>query len=272
MGLLKGGLLFFAVSLLFVSLLISAITLTISTSLDQEKLQDEIAQTVAEEFAKSSLDSNNTEFTESIEESFPELERECETNEEVVVEDEEGRPVATIPCEAVEQGAESVVEEVLNSLAKNFTDSAIDEITEEEKSPLRIFHNLFLSENSKDFWKKGFYYSIFFSLILAVAVFFLVEKKTSLPITLGTLLMVASLPIFLASLISSNLESSILRPIAVLFSNAYSIFTIYIVSGFLLIILGVGLKFLEATYSISEKFTFTDNLFNKKEEVKTKKK
>lgn len=271
MGLIRGGLFFFIVSLLFTSLFFSGFALTISTSLDKEKLKNEVVSTVAEQLAEQSLNSNNTEFMDGIEKSLPALEEECKTknNVEIIL---DSNNTLIITCDSVNNGTDAVANEVLNELTEDFTDTALNEISSEDygKNPLlKLLYNLFLSENSNDFWTNLFYYSLFFFLLLLIASFFLVENKSSFPITIGVLLIISSLPLFLVSIISSKgLGNSILSPIAVLFSNAYTIFFIYAVLGGSLIFFGISFKFLEKTYQISERFNLLKNM---KKENKTKK-
>src|SRR3989344_4608178 len=90
------------------------------------------------------------------------------------------------------------------------------------------------------YWNKIFFFALFFSVLLAAFLFFFVEEKTNLPITIGFITIVSSLPSLLIKFTFSYFEN-ILKPLATAFSGSYFAFGIFFIVGILLIAIGFGL-------------------------------
>ena len=91
--------------------------------------------------------------------------------------------------------------------------------------------------------------------------FFIVEEKLSLPISVGIMTVISSLPFFVINFILPAFKISFLRPVSILFSQSYFVFLLMLGTGAVLITLGLGIKFFKMGYKISE-------LFNKKSDKK----
>ena len=113
------------------------------------------------------------------------------------------------------------------------------------------------------YWNKIFFFALFFSVLLAAFLFFFVEEKTNLPITIGFITIVSSLPSLLIKFTFSYFEN-ILKPLATAFSGSYFAFGIFFSVGILLIAIGFGLKFIEIGFYLSK-------FFSKPEEKQTTK-
>src|SRR3989344_2374140 len=122
---------------------------------------------------------------------------------------------------------------------------------------------IFLSEKENnqaaDFdWNKMLFFALCFSVILIAFLFFFVEEKTNIPIIIGFITIVSSLPSLLIKFTFSYFEN-ILKPLATVFSGSYFAFGIFFSVGIILIATGFGLKFIEIGFYLSK-------FFNKSEE------
>jgi len=97
--------------------------------------------------------------------------------------------------------------------------------------------------------------------------FFLIKEKTNLPIVVGILLALASLPfIKLNWLFSFMPNNPFFEFISVLVSNSYNIFLASMILGLIILAIGIILKFFKIGFKISEFFSKKDA--TSKEEVK----
>ena len=254
MGLIRGGLIFVVSSLIMFSLLTGNIFLTLSLSLENNDLRSELFFNTIE------VDGEEFNLTKEVEDNFYLLEEDCETSENVIFE-YEGYAV-DISCDVVDQGPQAVLDKSL--------DDAI-EIAIEENYPNSSFAkklpDLLLSENSSDYWMNYFYVTLIFSLVLIGLLFFLMEDRINLPISVGSLLIISALPFFVLNFLSPLFENSLLKPLTLLFSESYTVFLIFLTMGVILMILGFGLKFFKIGWSLSEKFGKIKNLFTKKSNI-----
>lgn len=243
MGFVRGGLLFIVTSLLLTSLLLGSFFLTLSLSLKYNNFQDEIISNIIE---TSGQDIN---ITKEIEANFGAIEERCQNNTEISL-SREGYNIS-VSCKAVEEGPEAVVEEGISNLIESSINEAYP-----ENSKLGVFVKDFLfSDNASNSWKRFYYISLLISIILIILIFFLIENKFNLPLSVGPLLIVSILPIIVLNFSLPYLENSLLSPMVVLFSEAYTVFIAYIIIGVILIVLGFGLKTLKLGYHISKKLS-----------------
>ena len=241
MGFIKGGLLYFLSVILLITLLSGNLFLTLGLSLDNDNVKTEIIGSVADNVVGNTNMAN--EFSESIEDGFPILEERCKTQEEVTL---EGEVEVTIPCDIVAEGPDAVADEAAGQILEEAVDEAINENT----SGFEI-SKFFFEDDSKNFWMNLFYLSLAISLIAIGAMFFLLDEKFSIFITLGLLLVVASLPFGALAYMASNFSTSLLSPIFVLLSESYTVFLISIISGGVLFSLGVCLRVFEIGTKVS---------------------
>ena len=90
-------------------------------------------------------------------------------------------------------------------------------------------------------------------LFFSILCFVFIENKTSLPILVGGLLIIASLPFVKLNWILEKIAvGEFLDILSILFSKSYSVFLIGFVSGIVLILIGFVLKFLNIGFKISK--------------------
>lgn len=103
---------------------------------------------------------------------------------------------------------------------------------------------------------------------MGLGMFALTEQKINFPISFGFLIAISSLPFVAVNYSLSFFANSILSPISILFSEAYTVFVGALIFGVSLIIIGFGLKFFKFGWSFSERFGKIKGLFGKKSKVK----
>lgn len=250
MGMIRGGLLFLASFLFVISLFGGNLFLTLSLSLEYNDFRSELISNFVE------ISGGDLNLTKEVEDNFYSLEEDCETNENLIF--EYGEYVIDLPCEVVDKGPEAVT---------NWGVDNVVEIAIEEAYPDSLLASglpeLLLSENSSDYWKSYFYTALFISFILIVLMFFLIEKKTNVLILVGFLVLISSLPFIIINFLLPFLENSFLRPISLLFSEAYTVFLIVFMFGISLIVFGFGLKFFKIGWSLSTKFRKIREIFSR---------
>lgn len=251
MGFVRGGLVFIVTSILLTSLLLGSVFLTLSLSLKYNNFQDEIVSSLTE------TSSFNINITEEVEADFEEFEDRCQNDTEIDL-SQEGYEIK-IPCEVVDQGPEAVIEEGISDIVEN----SINEAYPENSGIGEFVKDFLFSDDASNSWKKFYYISLLISIILIVLMFFLIENKFNLPLSIGPLLIVSALPLIILNFSLPYLENSLLSPITVLFSEAYTVFLIYIIAGVILVVLGIGFKVLKLGYNVSKK------LSKKPETIKT---
>jgi len=237
MGFIRGGLMFFLGVLLLISLLAGNLFLTFNLSITPENIKEKISSETYD--IVENID--NKEIEEIIDENMGLIEEDCVNNSEYVF-TQEGYTI-DIPCETVDEGKEAIIEEGISDI--------VDEVYYEEYSCESFWRctlgsenpTYLLSDQSKQYWKKIFYYILIFSLILIGAMFFLIENKTNLFLIVGTLLIISSLPFIALGKVFLFLNNSFLQLIPILLSGAYTVFLISFILGLVLVGIGIALKF-----------------------------
>lgn len=256
MSLIRGGLLFLVSFLLMSSLMGGNLFLTLALSLEDNDFRSEILSGFAD------ISGEDLNLTREVEDNFYLLEEHCENNTNFVF--DQGGFRIDIPCEVVDQGPEAVIDEGVNDIAESAIKEAYPDSSLAGSLPV-----LFLSSNSSDYWRTYFYISLVVSFILIALMFLLKEKKAGIFISVGFLVLISSLPFIIIDFLLPMLENSILRPVSLLFSGAYTVFLVGSILGTTIIILGFGLKFFKIGWSLSEKFGKIKNLFSRKSKINT---
>jgi hypothetical protein len=248
MGFIRGFLLFFVGSLLFISLFAGNILLTFSMSLEHDNVQLELSSFVSDMLTgeienvlgKSGISNSDLNLTKEVEETIEIMQNYCqnksiETNyvfsyEEYTFE---------VPCEEINQSVSAVVE--------SGVENAVDEIYYKEYNcemwtcisdgePYVL-----VSEKAKDYWGSKYYTVLLITLGLAILTFFITEKKKNFPILLGIMMVVSALPFVKAQSLIGVLSNSTYGSLAGVFiSEAPKVFWIMFIPGILLIILGIA--------------------------------
>ncbi len=272
MGIIRGGLFVIVSVLLFVSLLAGNLFWTLSSSLQYDNVQPELASVVGG-IVGSQADVNNI-----LDENFQLMEEYCEDYSEFVF--DEGGYSFVIQCDKVSQGSDAVINNAVDSLVDGFYYKNYDcdfwACFGEADTPLFL-----ISEKARDYWNGMFYFSLVGSFVLIVLMFFLIEKKTNLLLVAGALIIVSSLifvkldslmeiimgPIISSMEVPGGMSSYFSSMISIFFNKSNAIFLRVFISGIVVLGVGILLKIFHIGFAIS-------NLFSKsqKEGVKKSKK
>jgi hypothetical protein len=268
MGFIRGGLLTIVVVLLFLSLLAASMLLTLSLSLKYENIKPELTSVI-----RDSIEEGIKE--KGVEGDFVLMQEYCENNSVYPLTEEDYS--LEVPCETVDQGLDSVVEYLANALVDKayYDDYDCDfwDCFELDEVPFFL-----ISEKAKQYWSSKFYFALFASIVFASLTLLLVERKTTFPILLGTLMIVSALPLLKVDWLFILFGDFASGMISVLFSQAMSVFWIMAIVGGVLVVLGIILKVSLADY-IKRKFSKEEvkqivkqEVAKAKQEVKTVKK
>ena len=245
MGIIRGGLLVVASVLLFTCFLVGGSLLVVSNSLEYENIQKELVPVVTEVIEE------QIDISSVIDEKFPIMQEYCQNNSEYVF-DAEGQTF-DVSCDSIEQGTDTIIQEVIEETVEefyytNYDCTFLNCFKENKEMPYFL-----VSEQTQNYFEGKFYFVLILSLIFVGIMFFLVETKTNLPILVGSLLVVSSLPFMkLDSIVGNFADKSLLQFFTFLFTQSYSVFIISLILGILLIALGIFLKFFGWGFKISE--------------------
>ncbi|MCK5043964.1 hypothetical protein KAR52_03125 [Candidatus Pacearchaeota archaeon] len=258
MGFIRGSLLVIVSVVLFLLFIIGNLFLTFSFSLDYDNVRLEfvsVTQDIIEDM----------DLPDVVEEQLELMESHCQDNSEFVF--SEGGNTFVIPCDVISQGSEAIISSGVDSLVEEVYYKEYDcdfwDCFEKTGSP-----SFLVSEKARVYWNTKFYMSLLIAIVLIALMFFLIEKKTSLPFIVGSLLVVSSLPFMkLDSLIGilvnptlamtgfSDMPINLFDILSVFFSKAYNVFWIMFITGITILLAGVILKLFKVGFKISEFFS-----------------
>lgn len=246
MGMIRGGLFVTASALLFLLFLAGNVFLTLTWSLEYDTIQPELAS-VVENIAE-----NQINLDEVINENYEIMKLYCQNNSEYVF-NEQGYTFV-VPCPVIFQGSGAIIQHSTNTLIEEFYYKEYDCGFWECIKKVNIGEPFVLvSEKAKDYWNSKFYLALVASLILIVLMFFLIETKHSLFIIVGSLSIISSLPFMkLNWLLSFISDESFLQFFTIFFTKAYNVFLISFIIGLALLGVGIGLKFFNVGFKISD--------------------
>ena len=240
MNFIRGSLLVFISTLLLISFLVLGIFATLNYSLKYEIVKPQIKLFV-KDFVKNEV--NRT----IIDEQFKILQTYCKTNQDYAFNDETTNYTFVIPCETIAKGTDEIIDTESDLLIDEYYSKKYECGFLEcfKESPLFI-----ISQHAKDFWKKQFYVFLIVSVLLAVLIFLLVEKKNNFPILIGALLIAGFLPLLALSGIVKFIVSSLALGasfdlgsiVSVFFSKSNFVFLTGFIIGVILIAIGVFFK------------------------------
>ncbi|MFA4953644.1 MAG: hypothetical protein WC584_05455 [Candidatus Pacearchaeota archaeon] len=226
MGMIRGGLLFFAGLLLLVSLIIGNILLTMGMSLSYENAKVGLTDSIKK--------NTNINFNQEI----SSMQIYCQSNQEYVLNSNlYNLGSVSIPCDVVAQGQDSVVNFVIGKYIEtnyykeyqcNLFDCPLESV-----APF-----VYVSQHAKNYWNQWFYYDLFASLILIGIMFLLIEKKRSIFVNVGTLMIISSLPLLALNWLVSSFNFA-----DVLFSKVKLVFWVVFIIGLILISIGIAFRF-----------------------------
>ncbi|MBU2104507.1 MAG: hypothetical protein KKF67_01890 [Nanoarchaeota archaeon] len=244
MGVIRGGLFVIASVLFFISLLVGGILWTVSLSLEYNVIKPELSSVIED------VVTDNTNFSEIVEEKLPAMEKYCENNSEFVF-SQEGY-VVDIPCETFEEGTSAVINETINDIVEDvyyqeYDCGFIQCFKESAGKPFFL-----ISEMAKNYWRNKLYIVLTLSFIILILMFLLIENKTNLPLVVGPLLVITSLFFTKLDWISSfTSEKILLQIISVFFTQSLGVFWRFFIAGILVLIAGVFIKLFGIGFGIS---------------------
>ena len=256
MGFFRGSFLAFACLLLFTSFFAMNLFLTLDSSLKYKNVQNEIPPLVTELTNGSGgilslIDTQDIDINQAADQAEVAMEKHCQNKNNIEYTFIfEGRTIS-IPCSSLEDGSGAVLNKTMNSLVDDIYYKEYDcnfwNCITKEKVPFFL-----VSQKAKDYWHQKFFFSLITSLVLVILIFLLVEKRVNWPTLVGSILILASLPLLkIKSFISFFIPEKIHVVsvfLSIFFSEAYTVFWISFVMGLVLVGLGLGLKFSNAEF------------------------
>lgn len=260
MGVIKGALFVAVTVLFFISLLVMNSLFVVTSSLDYENLRQELLP-VAKQALNEQI--NITSLIEN--EKYPLMQKFCaNSSEELEYVFSEDNYTFTVSCSVISKGPAEIVNSTVDNLFqeyyyKKYDCGFFDCIG---KDPIPFF---LVSEQSKNYWQNKFYLSVAALLILLVLMLFLIEKKTNLPLVVGSLMIVSALPFMkLESLFRWLLNALSVSPInpnnffkffTLIFVQSYKMFLIMLLIGTAVLAFGIIAKFFAIGFKINEFFS-----------------
>jgi len=244
MGFVRGSLSVIVGVLIFISLMLSGIFLNLSLSLQYENVRDGITPIV----------SNFTDESDSVgrisEKAISVAQIYCNITNQSNFMIQEGNYNINISCESVAEGKDSVIDEVVGEILYDVYYEEYNctflECFEETEAPFFL-----ISEKSQEYWQGKFRYALILSLVLLVPFFFLMQKRKNFPLVVGSLIIIASLPLLGFGKIISALPDNILTNMgAIFFTQSHFVFLRMIIFGGIFIVVGVLIKLFGVGFGI----------------------
>ncbi len=260
MGVIRGILLVLVCVLLFLSLIIANLFWILSLSLSYNNLQEE-SLTIAKDLL------NEVNISTEIQAMTPLIQLYCQNNSDFVFQLE--GYTFDIPCSVAMQGEDAIIEEGIKDLINNvyYTKYNCEFLECIQTSPLFI-----ISEDAHDFCSSKFYLFLVISLALIGLTFLLTEKKTNMPIIVGSLMVVSALPfIKLDSFLTMFPDKILSKILSVFFSQSFFVSLRTLIVGIVLIIIGIIFKIFKIGFIISNFFSKFKGKEKKEEQSKDKK-
>ncbi len=251
MGIIRGGALAIISALLFLSIFLGALLLTISWSLNYENVQPKLQTVVAE-----TLD-NELGLESSLADKLPIMQASCTGSSDYIVK-YEGNDII-IPCNVVAQGQDAVIAHGVNQFIEKiyFTPYDCNLWSCFGKYQIPFF---LVSAKSQSYFYSLFNYALIAIGILSILGFLLAEKKSNFFLLIAVLIGVASLPFAKFDLFIGIFGVTVKGLLSVFFSKAYSVFFGMIILAGALFLLGWLLKLFRIGFKLS-------TIFQKKEET-----
>jgi len=256
MGLIRSGAVVFFSGLLFLSLFLGNLFLTVSWSLEYETIEPHL-----NEFATITI--NELGVDKLLTENYELMELYCETQEIFTI-NEQGLNLE-IPCSTINQGSQSVIEYgIQESIKQLYYQEYSCEFWECIKNTDTMF--VLVSDTAREYWHSKFYLAIIASIILVTLLFVFIEsKKSALTIT-GALMIVASIPFRKINWILSLLpEKNFTEIFTIFFTKSYNVFLTMLIIGIIVLLVGLAFEFFGVGIKLTNLFRW---IFKKKEDKK----
>ncbi len=270
MGAIRGILLVFVIVLFFLSIISVNIFWTLSSSLEYNNLQKE-STIIIKDFLQKDINISN-----HVQEIYPVIQSYCQNNSNYVF-NFEGNTF-DIDCSVAAQGTDALIDASLeniihNTYYANYDCNFLDCFNEIDLEPEGVTPLFLISEKAYSYWADNLYISLLLAFIFLILIFFLIEKKTSMPILVGILLIISALPfIKLLSLLSIFSDKMLFKLLSIFFSQSYAVSVKIIIIGVVLLAAGIVLKIFKVGFSISHLISKFKNKKEDKEKPKEEKK
>jgi hypothetical protein len=262
MGVIRNILLVLATVLLFLSFFSSILFLILSTSLTYDNVQNQSVSIIH------NVLENSFNITSVVAKNYPFMQMYCQNHDSYIFSAE--NYTFNIPCSVSLKGQEAIIEEGIKEVIHQvyYKDYGCRFFDCFKKTEVPVF---LISETSKNSFSNLFLISLGVSLLLSALAFFLIEKKTSLPILAGSVLIIAALPLMkVGNLVNLLSDKIYFQFIKIFFSESRAISIIFLIIGGVLLIAGLIFKICKIGFSISEWFSKLKKKPNAKEEVQKK--
>jgi len=248
MGAIRGILLVIASVILFLCLIQMTFFGVLSQSLTYENVEKQ-SSVIINDILK-----ENVNFTSKINSLYPEILSHCQNNSDYIF-SFEGKTIEIL-CEKALLGEEIAVGEGFKSWVKGiyYKDYECEFLDCFKKTSLSGFTPFFLvSEKAQVFWITAFRIFLLISLFLAIVVFFLVSKKTNMPIMVGVLLILSSMIfIKLDALLSLFADKTFFKFLGIFFSQAFFVSIRVLIAGVIFLLVGIIMKIFKIGLFISK--------------------
>jgi hypothetical protein len=257
MSVLRGFFVVIVTILLFLSILFSGVTATLVLSLKYDNVQPKM-NTIVRNIIEPQIGED-----QMVNQLIPYLKVYCNTNTNIT-QSFQGYTFV-FPCSVVKDGYYSIINYSVNYLVGDFYykeyNCSFVQCFQESQVPLFL-----VSNHARDIWKYILFRLLIISVFLSLVTIFLVEKKSSAPTLIGSLLIIDSLIVlslekigtFVARMILSpislaltkeNTNSVLAQVVAMFFSESSKVFlwmfiagVVFILAGILIRITGLGFK------------------------------
>ncbi|MCK4553252.1 hypothetical protein KAT80_03540 [Candidatus Pacearchaeota archaeon] len=246
MGLIRGGLLVVVSVLLFVVFLAGNVLWTLDKSLDYETIKPELVSIVKE------VIEDEININEVVGEEFEKMQVYCLNNSEYVFSHDESGRVFEVGCEVVAQGSDAVIEHAIEDFVEEIYHGKAEE-------------SMFDFAKLKESINSYFYIALAAALVLFVLVFFLAEAKSNSFIIAGSLLVISSLPFIKIEQFLFWVPFGFAKHFTVFFSKAYTVFLISLITGLIVLGIGIVMKFFGVGFKL---FDFFSKIKSKEKVVK----
>jgi hypothetical protein len=244
MGVIRNVLLVLVTVLLFLSFFSSVLFLVLSSSLTYNNVQNQ-SVSIIHSFLQSSFN-----ITSVVAQNYPFIQMYCQNHDSYIFSAQ--NYTFNIPCNVSLKGQEAIIDEGIREVVNQiyYKDYGCNFFDCFKQAKIPVF---LISEMSRNFFLNLFFLSLGVSLLLLALAFFFIEKKTSLPILSGSVLIIASLPFMkIGNLVNFLSDKIYFQFIKIFFSESRNISIIFLIIGGTLLVFGVLLKIFKMGFSISE--------------------
>jgi hypothetical protein len=252
MGLIRGGLVVIAGVLLFISILVGNLFLTLSSSLEYENVVPEFTSAVKETFTgEFNLESGIIKQSEA-------MNLYCKNYRSYVF--SQGEYTFEIPCEIILQGPDKILDEGMKQLVKKiyYTDYDCEFLlgcSKKYQQPLFL-----VSEQAKNYWNDKFYLALGISALLIAIMFIFAEHRLDLFTKIGGILIISSLPFMKLDSVVSFFNFQFVQFLSIFVSKSYDVFLKVLILGIIFAATGLIIKLFKFGFKLN-------SIFQKKEAV-----